>query len=297
MEGDRMPETPEMEIYKNYLNKWVKGKRIIDINVFRAKSINLESEEFCQLIIGKNIQDISRRGKYLVFYLEDHRYLLTHMMLDGRLYYLPTENIEMGSLSEVMHSDAEDLKQKVNELPGKASVVFGLSDGSALFFCSLTLGYLHYLDKDLLDKKLRELGKDPLDPNFVTEDFIQLLEGKRGMIKPWLMNQKNIAGVGNAYSNEGLFGCGILPTRLISSLSMDEKVSLYQSLVTVLRDSIRLGGDMEEKFAPWDDFIGGFNQCFQVYDRAGEPCRSCNGVIQKKEIGGRNAFICVHCQK
>ncbi|GAB6154237.1 Fpg/Nei family DNA glycosylase [Desulfosporosinus burensis] len=292
-----MPEIPEMEIYKNYLTKWVKDKRIIESNVLRAKSLNLESTDFCQRMTGKLIKDITRRGKYLIFHLDNDHYLLTHMMLDGRLYYLPAENIETLSQFEILHSDAEELKQSIKELPGKASVVFGLSDGSVLFFCSLTLGYLHYLGQDPLNEKLEELGKDPLDPNFRAEDFMQLLEGKRGMIKPWLMNPKNIAGVGNAYSNEGLFRAGILPTRLISSLSRDDKVGLYHSLIMVLKDSIRLGGDMEERFAPWDDFTGGYNPHFQAYDRAGKACLSCNEVIQKMEVGGRNAFFCSHCQR
>lgn len=214
-----MPETPEMEIYKNYLNKWVKGKQIVEINVLRTKSLNLESTVFCNLLIGKLIQDITRRGNVLIFHLNYNHYLLTHMMLDGRLYYLSMKDVETllskvsqsskTSLSEVVDSDAEELKQKIKELPGKTSVVLGLSDGSVLFFCSLTLGYLHYLDQDSLEKKLRELGKDPLELNFRAEDFVQLLEGKRGMIKPWLMNPKNIAGVGNAYSNEALFKAGI----------------------------------------------------------------------------------------
>jgi len=72
---------------------------------------------------------------------------------------------------------------------------------------------------------------------------------------------------------------------------------LYHSLVTILQDSIRLGGDMEEKFAPWDDLIGGYNPHFQAYDRAGKPCLSCHEMIQKIEVGGRNAFFCSHCQK
>lgn len=302
-----MPETPEMEIYKNNLNKWVKGKQIVEINVLRAKSLNLESTVFSTLLIGKLIQDITRRGKFLIFHLDDNHYLLTHMMLDGRLFFLSKENVETfsskecqsakTSLSEVVHCGAEELKQTIKELPGKASVIFGLSDGSVLFFCSLTLGYLHYLDQESLEKKLQELGKDPLEPNFQAEDFVQLFEGKRGMIKPWLMNPKNIAGVGNAYSNEALFKAGILPTRTISSLSRDELMSLFRSLVTILQDSIRLGGDMEEKFALGDDFTGGYNPHFQAYDRAGKPCLSCHQIIQKLEVGGRKAYYCSNCQK
>jgi len=301
-----MPEVPEMEIYKNYLNEWVKDKKINKVNVLRAKSVNLECAEFSKAVIGKQIKGISRRGKYLIFHLNDAHFLLTHMMLDGRLFFLTidTKNLQQNEVSqgetlqsEILESSAEDLKQRFKELPGKASVVFGLSDGSVLFFCALTLGYLHYLEEDQLENKLRELGNDPLDPNFNAQDFSQLLEGKRGMIKPWLMNPKNISGVGNAYSNEALFSAGLLPTRLISTLSLAEKANLFNFLVSILKDSISLGGDMEEPFAPWDDFTGGYNEYFKVYDRAGKPCLVCQQTIQRAEVGGRNAFFCPNCQK
>ena len=88
-----------------------------------------------------------------------------------------------------------------------------------------------------------------------------------------------------------------MSTRLISAISMAEKIKLYHSLINILRDSIRLGGDMEEHFAPWDDFTGGYNPYFKVYDRSGKPCPVCHNVIEKSEVGGRNAFYCSVCQK
>lgn len=181
-----MPEIPEMEIYKDYLNKWVKDKRINDANVLRVKSINLQSADFCQTVIGKRIRDITRRGKYLIFHLDDDHVLLTHMMLDGRLFLLPLKNTKEGQsikglMSEIVNSEAGDLRQRFKDLPGKPSVVFGFSDDSVLFFCSLTLGYLHYLRQDELETILGKLGSDPLDPNFGAQDFIRLLNGKRGL--------------------------------------------------------------------------------------------------------------------
>ncbi|MDQ7094051.1 DNA-formamidopyrimidine glycosylase family protein [Desulfosporosinus sp. PR] len=297
-----MPEIPEMEIYRDYLNKWVKGKEIKKVKVLRVKSVNMESTAFCQSVMGKLIRAITRRGKYIIFHLDDGHFLLTHMMLDGRMFLLPLTNQKNSPefkeiMSEILEGKAEDLRQRIKGLPGKPSVVFILNDDSILFFCSLTLGYLHYLRQDELESKLGELGSDPLDSQFKALEFTRLIKGKRGMIKPWLMNPKNIAGVGNAYSNEALFRAGILPTRLISAISDADSVALFNALVTILQDSIRLGGDMEEPFAPWDDFTGGYNPQFQVYERTGEPCLNCKTVIKKSEVGGRNAFYCPHCQK
>ncbi|AET67650.1 formamidopyrimidine-DNA glycosylase [Desulfosporosinus orientis DSM 765] len=289
-----MPEIPEMEIYEHYLNQLVKNKKISRVNVLRLKSINLESTVFSSQVMNKQITGIERQGKFLIFHLDDDNYLLTHMMLDGRLFYITNEDINQ---SMVMQSSAEDLKEMIKDLPGKPSVVFGLDDGSTLFFCNLTLGYLYYLGKDELEKKLQELGRDPLDPSFQAQEFAQLLEGKRGKIKPWLMNPRNISGVGNAYSNEALFQAGILPTRVISAISVEEKQALFRSLVEIINESIRLGGDMEEPFADWDDFTGGYNAHFKVYAREGVPCVNCREPIQKSEVGGRNSYFCPLCQK
>lgn len=177
-----MPEIPEMEIYKDYLNKWVKDKQISDVNVLRVKSVNLESTDFCRSVIGKRITNITRRGKYIIFHLDDGHYLLTHMMLDGRLFLLPLKDTEKDQsikklMTEVVHSEADNLRQRIKELPGKPSAIFGLSDESVLFFCSLTLGYLHYLTKDELEIKLGVLGSEPLDSKFNAQEFMRLLQG------------------------------------------------------------------------------------------------------------------------
>lgn len=290
-----MPEIPEMEIYKNYLNQWVKNKKITQVNVLRLQSINLESSVFRTEVINKRIIGVERQGKYLIFQLDDRNYLLAHMMLDGRLFYVRGEEVINRSIE--LQSSAEDLKELIKDLPGKPSVVFQLDDGSMLYFCNLTLGYLYYLGEDELEEKLRELGRDPLDPSFGAPDFARLLEGKRGKIKPWLMNPKNISGVGNAYSNEALFAAGLLPSRSIFTISSEERQTLFQSLVRIIKESIRLGGDMEEPFAVGDDFTGGYNAHFKVYGRAGEPCVICREPIRKTEVGGRMSYFCPHCQK
>lgn len=291
-----MPEIPEMEIYRGHLGQWVSNRIIKQVFVPRVKAINIPVEEFTQKVEGRMITNVRRRGKFLIFDLDNGHYLLTHMMLDGRLYYLPWEMARELTLDL---NDAEAVKKQVTGIPAKPSVIFTLADGameSILFFCQLTLGYLHYLDNAQLDEALKDLGSDPLDPAFTQENFAGLLKGRRGMTKPWFMNQKYIAGVGNAYSNETLFESGILPTRQISNISEDEIPKMYNSLVTILKESIKYGGDMEEPFAPWDRLTGGYNEHFRVYDREGQPCLVCGTNILKEEVGGRNAFYCPYCQ-
>jgi formamidopyrimidine-DNA glycosylase len=297
-----MPEVPEMELYKEYLQKFVKGKEVKDIHIIREKSINLPSNDFKSRVEGSQILDISRRGKYLIFHLPQENYLLTHMMLDGRLFYLPGDMAKTLEIESKLATDIEafidkkEYKKLIPEISGKPSVIFTFTDQSVLFFSRLTLGYLHLLNHEDLAKELNQLGIDPLDHEFTSDKLIQLLKGKKGMIKPWLMNQKYLAGVGNAYSNEALFAARILPTRTINSLLEGEKHLLGESLVNILRESIRLGGDMEEPFYPEDKFLGGYNQHFKVYDREGQPCPISNNLIIREEVGGRNAFYCPNCQ-
>ncbi len=290
-----MPEIPEMELYKNNLNTTAKGKKIHRIWVYRPKSVNLEVSVFANRIIGSRISSVERKGKYLVFNLSNGLKLLAHMMLDGRLYYLsrkdsPLENSDFQEVNQI--------KEKVQDLPGKPSVLFQLEDESLLFFCQLTLGYLYLYEEENLKPIINELGPDPLDVNFSAEAFSLFLgkASKRGMIKPWLMQQKNISGVGNAYSNESLFGAGILPTRKIGLISSTERIKLFIALKDVLEESIKRGGDMEEPFTLKDDFTGGFNPYFRVYEREDKPCTSCGQLIIKEEVEGRNAFFCSHCQ-
>lgn len=288
-----MPEIPEMELYKNHLNQHVEGKTIVQAIIYREKSINITQDEFKHHVTNKQILNIERKGKYLIFDIGNEKFLLTHMMLDGRLFLLPTDMaLQLKDLQ-----DATQLKNSIPKLPGKPSVSFILSDKSILFFCKLTLGYLHYLDKTKLNEVLASLGADPLNNSFTKEEFTKLLKGRRGMIKPWLMHQKYLAGVGNAYSNEALFEAGILPIRQIVDIKSEEQTRLFSSLINILHQSISLGGDMDEPFAPWDDFTGGYNKYFKVYDREGKECKVCNDIIKREEVGGRNAFFCTTCQK
>lgn len=291
-----MPEIPEMELYKNNLNSTVKDKTIKRIWIYRPKSINYEVEVFTEQVMGSKISLIERKGKYLVFKLSNGRKLLAHMMLDGRLYYLSGEESPLESSD---FEEANRIRDKVPGLSGKPSVILQFEDGSLLFFCQLTLGYLRIFEGDALQPILDELGPDPLDTEFCIEDFSQLLAkaSKRGMIKPWLMQQKNISGIGNAYSNESLYEAGILPTRRIGAISSSERIKLFWALQNILKESIERGGDMEEPFTLNDDFTGGFIPHFRVYDRAGEPCIRCSKLIVKEEVGGRNAFFCPQCQR
>lgn len=272
-----MPEIPEMEVYRHYLMENVMGKLIDQVTVNRSKSINVDEKEFSQRLVRQIIIQVERKGKALVLGLTNGSYLLTHMMLDGRLY----------------------LQQAGEELPVKepGHVVLVFSDGSKLHFQDMRLGYVHILNEEQLISQLSILGVDPFSEEYTDEFFRKLCRKRRGMIKPLLINQKAIAGVGNAYSNEALFVAGVLPERPANKLSDQEIVLLYQAIPAVLQEAIKYGGYIEEPFASWDTFSGGVNKHFRVYDREGERCIACGQLIQAKEVSGRWSYFCPRCQK
>ena len=268
-----MPEIPEMETYKILLNKSVKGKKIMQVAVKRHKTVNIPAIEFINKVRGRIIEEIDRRAKYLIFRLKDGNYLLAHMMLDGRLK---------------LASDQEEVK---------AQVIFSLEDGHNLNFCDMRLGYLNYHTPDQLQQELIELGVEPLSEEFTWPLFQEILKGRRGAIKSMLMDQKIIAGIGNAYSNEILFAASLLPDRKIPRLTEQERSNLFEVIPRILRNAIAEGGYIETPFADWDNQSGGMLDKFKVYDREGEQCLVCGKIIKKKQIGGRNAFYCHVCQR
>lgn len=269
-----MPELPEMENYKKLLTNKIIGKTIIDIEVNREKSINTSSTDFIQELRGKQIVKIDRRAKHLIFRLSSGKNLLLHLMLGGWMY---------------IGND--------NDSPNRTKQVILSFQDMKLYFIGLRLGYLHMLDENDLETKLSDLGPEPLDPNFTFENFQDIFQSKRGKLKTTLIDQKIISGIGNCYSDEICFEAKIKPTITVNSLGKDRLFSLYNSIQTVLRNAISLGGYMEEPLYLGDQLTGGYNNHLLVYDREGEECRRCGGTIVKIELSSRKCFYCPDCQK
>jgi len=288
-----MPEIPEMEIYKNYLNQYAAGKQITDVRVERPRSINRAVEEFAGLVRGTRIEKAERRAKFLMLRLGNGWYLLTHMMLDGRLFYGPPgfDRTAEGQTGPEIPGSPEGPR-----LPGKAHVVLELNDNHSLYFCELRLGYLHLLEAAELNRVTAGLGIEPLGPDYSWSNFTGLLAGRRGKIKPFLIEQKYLAGLGNAYSNEVLFAAGIMPDRPVAALKEGEQRKLFEVIPDTLQAAIRLGGYIEEPFTAGDTLSGGYIPHFRVYDRGGEPCFVCGTPISEVKLSGRWTYFCGQCQ-
>ncbi|WP_068617438.1 Fpg/Nei family DNA glycosylase [Paenibacillus tuaregi] len=268
-----MPELPEMENYRIQLSQLILDRPITKVTVGREKSINKDSADFIREVTGTRIIFIERRGKHLLFHLDSGRRLLLHLMLGG-LLYLGTD---------------EDKPERSTQV----EISFG---NQTLYFMGLRLGYLHLYSAKESDEFLSDLGPEIIDRRMTEEKFIQLFAKRRGALKSTLVNQHVIAGIGNCYADEIAFEAELRPSSKIQNLSRDDLAKLYHSTLAVFRHATEHGGYIELPLTKEDKLTGGFNDLCRVYDRAGEGCIRCDGVIEKSEIGGRKVFFCPKCQ-
>lgn len=269
-----MPEIPEMEVYKRQLTETIIHKKIKDIVINREGSINVEPNVFRDLVADQLIIYVSRRGKHLIFTLGNGYYLVTHLMLGGRIY----------------------LAQKEEKINTKGSLVFQFIDGTSLYFINLRLGWLHVLTEEEMDALFSKLGPEPLGKYFTIPWLSEALSKRTGSIKPLLTKQEFIAGIGNCYSDEILFQAGIRPDRKAGDLNLAEVKSLFSAVSQVLEAAIENGGYGEKPFSIGDNLTGGYNDLLKVYDREGEPCSKCGRPVELISLAGKKSYFCATCQ-
>lgn len=263
-----------MEHYRAQLAPRIAGAQITGTEVTREKSINLSVQEFQDGLHGRTIWHVERRGKHLVMHLDNGKRLVLHLMLGGSIFFGSEE-----------------------EKPDRtAQVTIRLTTGN-LYFIGLRLGYLHLLSVKEVEAKFRELGPDPFDKRLSLQAFIARFSGKRGVLKPALVDQHVLSGIGNCYSDEIAFAASIRPDARIRELEPSTWERLYQAMHSVLREATARGGYMEEPLTAGDEVTGGYNDHCQIYDRGGEPCVRCGTVIEQFEVSSRKAFVCPACQK
>ncbi|SDT55258.1 DNA-(apurinic or apyrimidinic site) lyase [Paenibacillaceae bacterium GAS479] len=270
-----MPEYPEMDHYRMLVGTAVAGQRIRSVQVGREKSLNIPVDEFIRQVEGRTIWFVERRGKHLLFHLDNGQRLLLHLMLGGWMFFGTEE-----------------------EKPDRTvQVKLEFEDGN-LYFIGLRLGYLHLLTARDADARLATLGPEPLDPRLTLERFTErLMTKKRSALKTALVDQSVLAGIGNCYGDEIAWQAEVLPSARISSLEPATIARLYDALHSVLLEAKARGGYMENPFQIGDTVTGGYNDECKVYDRPGGDCSRCGGKIVQEEQASRKVFFCPKCQR
>jgi len=273
-----MPELPEVETIKRELEKVILGKKITEVCVHQPKVIREPApDKFKKGLAGAAIKNILRRAKVLILELSNGKSLVIHLKMTGQLVY-------PGGGKQALPTGRQ------------ARVVFKLSDGKFLDFNDQRLfAELRLMDDWWKLKFIQGLGPEPFDISL--EVFKKMLAAKKTKIKPLLMDQAFISGVGNLYAAEALFRAKIHPERPAQSLLDKEKETLYQELRETLKEAIRHKGSSVDQYVQLSGKPGDYVKYHKVYDRKGQPCLVCKTPIQRLKLGGRGTYFCPKCQK
>jgi formamidopyrimidine-DNA glycosylase len=271
-----MPELPEVETIRGHLAPHVEGRRLAELEVLDARwSLPLAPGELEAAVRGRRVERLSRRGKYLVWELEDDAYLLVHLRMTGTLLLDPPA------------------------LPPHTRVRFALEDGATLAFVDprrFGTGELA-LGGDALDAFFAaRLGVEPLSEAFTTAHLHAMARVSRAPIKAFLLDQKRIAGVGNIYADEALYRARLHPLRPANRLSRKQAEALRAGVVTSLQAGIAAKGATIDDFRDPYGVSGTFQDEFLVHRREGEPCPHCGTPVRKLRAAGRGTYVCERCQ-
>jgi formamidopyrimidine-DNA glycosylase len=266
-----MPELPEIMCRAHEMNARLAGRAIRGIEVLQPKCLNVPVEEFRRGLVGSRIRGVTNRGKWLLVETSGG-HLLLNLGMGGEILLVPT-----------------------NELPEKWRVRFDLDKGQSLAVNFWWFGYAHCAaPRKLAEHKMSaNLGPNALDVS--RAQFRDLLAGRRGAAKSFLLNQSHLAGIGNAYVHDILFRARLHPLRTIPSLSEEEIGRLHAAISTELQRSVDKGAAFYE--VDLDGKGGGFAAAdLLVGYREGEPCPTCGTAIEKIKTGSTSSFVCPRCQ-
>jgi formamidopyrimidine-DNA glycosylase len=266
-----VPELPEVETIKNELLPHVIGRTITGLEIFWDKMVRQPAApEFRERVLGRKITDLSRRGKYLFFHLDSGEMLVMHMKMTGSLLINPPDG-------------------------NYARAIFQLDGGVAMHFRDPRKFGKMWLAADE-SAVMSKLGPEPLDDDFAVNTLAGILHNRKAPVKPVLLDQSIIAGIGNMYADESLYEAKIHPARPANSLTDEEIKRLYRAIRRVLRAAIKNGGASVRNYIRPDGNIGTAHDEFRVAHGTGKNCPRCGTPIQRIVVRGRGTYFCPECQ-
>lgn len=270
-----MPELPEVETVTNEIRPYVLNKVITGADVCWPGTVRDRSpEEFSALLEGRRVTGVFRRGKYIVWNLDNRTCLLTHLKMTGALIALGPDQPP----------------------PPYVRVELTLDDGSKVYFRDPRKFGRMIIAGDG-ESALDSLGPEPLEPGFTAEVMESLLRKRKGPVKAVLLDQTLVAGIGNMYADEALFEAGIHPLRPADSLKAGEYRRLHGAVGRILRAAIEArGASISNYIRPGGD-LGQAHFAFKVAHKRGEDCRNCGTPLERIVVRGRGTYLCPACQR
>lgn len=280
-----MPELPEVETVARLVRPDVEGRAIRDVNVGWVRSLGgMSVAEFANNVVGCHIEEVSRRAKYIVMRLvrrgsgrrrskEPAGFLFIHLRMSGRLTAEPVE---------------PDLEPYLR-------VQLLLDRGALSFLDVRKFGrFVFVADPAAITSKL---GPEPLSSEFTEQDFRNALKARKRLLKPLLLDQSFLAGLGNIYVDESLHRSGLHPLRRADRVPAKAAARLYREIRGTLSEAIeREGSSFDTFYRTPKGQPGSYQDKFQVYGRTGKPCRTCGRAIQRIVVGQRGTHLCTRCQ-
>ncbi len=272
-----MPELPEVETVRRGLNRLVVGRTIARVSVRVPKMVKPEVEIFSDSLAGQTLKAIRRRGKYLILEMTD-LLLISHLRMEGKYLFFTDE------VPENKHFH----------------VFFHFTDGTTLVYQDVRkFGTMELLDKADEESFFvqKKIGPEPTEQDFKLAPFSKALRLSKKAIKPLLLEQRLVAGLGNIYVDEVLWAAKVHPERLASSLTSSEIRRLHDETIRILQLGIEKGGSTIRTYRNALGEDGTMQEELQVYGLDGLACSRCGTTIQKIKVGGRGSHFCPRCQK
>jgi len=287
-----VPELPEVETVRAGLAKFLPGLVIKDVWHDWAKGFPNAPADVARFMIGASITEVRRRAKVLIIELSSDYSLVIHLKMTGQLVFVGKERFGAGHPSDSL----------IGELPAKSTrVVIDFTDGSKLFFNDQRkFGWMRLLPSIEVPEIdfLKTVGPEPLEDDFTVDRFIERLKTRKNSpIKAVLLDQKVLAGVGNIYADESLWGAKIHPATPVAKIPKTKLIALHSALIAVLRLSIEKGGSTDRNYVNAEGKRGSYIQFANVFRKEGQPCPRCGTTIIKIRVAGRGTHICPKEQK
>jgi formamidopyrimidine-DNA glycosylase len=288
-----MPELPEVETVKRGLSQRIVGKTIHAVEYDWAKSFPNDQQQVDAFMIGSQVTLVRRRAKVLIIELDSGYSVLVHLKMTGQLVFVGTKAQRFGA--------GHPNESLVGDLPDKSTrVTISFVDGSQLFFNDQRkFGWMKLLPTELIQELafFKKVGPEPLEEVFTPGVLFERLQRRRrSVIKAALLDQSVLAGIGNIYADEALWGAQIHPASVVGDLSLTAVEQLHAELQAVLRLAIEKGGSTDRNYVNAEGKKGSYIDFARVFRREGLDCPRCSAIIVKSRVAGRGTHTCPDCQ-
>lgn len=272
-----MPELPEVETVRRGLTELVAGSQVTSVDVLYPKMVNLPPEDFAAALKDRTIEQIDRRGKYLFLRMSGHQTIVSHLRMEGNY----------------------DVQPEGTPLTKHTHIVFHLADGRQLRYNdSRKFGRMTLVEtgQEMTVAGLKTIGPEPTESDLTLDYMKKIFSKSRKVIKPFLLDQSKIAGLGNIYADEVLWLSKINPKQPVNALSLSELKTLRKNIIHEIQIAIAGHGTTVHSYSTAYGEAGQFQNHLNVYGRQGEPCLRCGTPIEKIKLAQRGTHFCPKCQ-